>query len=125
MEERESQDVAEVTITVDWSDAATIPVTHVNQFVAQPGPPTMEGSPDGVYLLVGSIAPPIIPSDPEGQRRVFAALKDGLKVTGHARFHLSRERLEELIAILQQTADNYDELHARTQAKRTTEGDTP
>ncbi|NJP25271.1 hypothetical protein OHB01_26765 [Microbispora hainanensis] len=101
--------VENFAIVVDWSDAAGVPITHVNQFVAQPGPPTLEGGPDGIYLLLGSIPPPLIPRDTEGQRRAIETLKaTGLKVDIHGRFHMSRARLEELIQVLQTTADTYD-----------------
>ncbi|GIH72674.1 MULTISPECIES: hypothetical protein [Sphaerimonospora] len=96
-------------VAVDWSEATGAPITHVNQFVAQPGPPTLEAGPDGIYLLLGSIPPPFIPRDIEGQRRAIETLKaTGLKVNVHGRFHMSRARLEELIQVLQTTADTYD-----------------
>lgn len=99
------------TISVDWSEASDLPTTHVNQFFVSPGPPTSQGVPDGVYLVLGSIPPPFVPSDSEGQRRALQALKDrGLKVSAHARYQLSRERLDELIQVLQQLADKYDEM---------------
>ncbi|WP_440070982.1 hypothetical protein [Streptosporangium sp. OZ121] len=110
MKERESPDLSELSVVVDWSTADGVPIEHVNQFIGQPGPPTLSRMPDGVFLLLGSIPPPVIPNDPEGQRRAIEGLKNGLKVTVHGRFHLSRERLEELIDVLQQTAANYDTL---------------
>ncbi|MEV7970026.1 hypothetical protein AB0O34_29175 [Sphaerisporangium sp. NPDC088356] len=98
-------------ITVDWSAANGVPITHVNQFVVQPGPPTAGAGPDGVYLMLGSIPPPMIPMDAEGQKRALELLKaTGLKVAVHGRFQMSRERLDELMQVLQQTAENYDRM---------------
>jgi hypothetical protein len=110
VQEQENPDLTELAVTVDWSTADSVPIEHVNQFIGQPGPPTLSRTPDGIFLLLGSIPPPIIPGDPEGQRRAIESLKNGLPVTIHGRFHLSRERLNELIDVLQQTAANYDAL---------------
>lgn len=98
-------------VSVDWAGEAGVPITHVNQFVAQPGPPTSTTAPDGVFLLIGSIPPPFIPRNLEGQKHALERLKiTGLKVDVHARYHMSRQRLEELIQVLQTTADTYDAL---------------
>jgi hypothetical protein len=111
VQEQENLVVENFPITVDWTAADEVPTTHVNQFVAQPGPPTAGAGPDGIYLLLGSIPPPLIPNDAEGQRRALEILKaTGLKVAVHGRFQMSRERLDELIQILQQTAENYDRM---------------
>jgi hypothetical protein len=107
--EQENEPVTLINVAVDWSAAAVSPTTHVNQFIAQIGPPISGVGPDGVYLLMGSIPPPlVIGNDPETRQRSLDALKDGLKVTVHGRFQMSRERLEELIQVLHATADNYD-----------------
>ena len=99
----------EITVSVDWSKAAEAPTLHVNQFVGQVGTPTAEGNPDGVYLLLGSVRPPVIVgSDEEARRRAIDELKGGLKVTVHGCFHMSRERLDEMIRVLQTTAEHYD-----------------
>ncbi|MBG0815579.1 hypothetical protein [Planomonospora sp. ID82291] len=116
---QENPTVSELAVTAGWSAANGVPIQHVNQFVGQPGPPTLNRTPDDVFLLFGSVPPPFVPGDPEGRRRAVEALKDGLPVTVHARFHLSRERLEELIDVLQQTAANHDATveQARTEIK--------
>lgn len=98
-----------VTISVDWSGLASARVQHVNQFIVQVGPPTLEGPPDGVYLALGHLSPPlIIGKDAEAQARELEALKDGVPIEILGRFHLSRVRLDELIKVLQETVDNYD-----------------
>lgn len=111
-------EVEPFTISVDWSNAADLPTTHVNQFFVTPGPPTSHGAPDGVYLVLGSIPPPFVPGDKEGQRRAVQALKEhGLKVTAHARYQMSRERLEELIVALQALSEKYDEMAERSRGE--------
>jgi hypothetical protein len=99
-----------LTVAVDWSDAANAPTQHVNQFAGVIGPPTQSGVPDGVYLVMGIAPPPVIVGpDTEARRRVIEELRaSGLKVTAYGRFHMSRERLGEIINVLQTTAAQYD-----------------
>jgi hypothetical protein len=100
--------MAQFALAVDWAAAADVPTTHVNQFAAQAGPPNVDGTPDGVYLLFGSIAPPLIfGKDETTLMRELESLKS-ITVTVHDRFHMSRARLGELIDVLQQAAVNYD-----------------
>ncbi|RSN12784.1 hypothetical protein DMB42_11440 [Nonomuraea sp. WAC 01424] len=111
-------------VTVDWSDLDGMPITHVNQFLVQAGPPTAGAGPDGVYLVIGSIPPPFIPRDTEGQRQAIEALKaTGIRVTIHGRYQMSRERLDELIQVLQQTADQYDALVDKAAAAQSEQGE--
>ncbi len=99
---------AQVSLTVDWTDASDKPTLHVNQFALQPGPPTAEGVPDGLYLLLGNIAPPLVFSkDAESLKREIESL-GGIRVMVHGRFHMSRARLGELIDALNLMAKNYD-----------------
>lgn len=95
-------------VAVDWAAAADIPTLHVNQFAAQVGIPTRDGVPDGLDLLLGSIAPPLLfGKDAAAQQREIESL-GSVSVIVHGRFHLSRARLDELIDVLQQAAGNYD-----------------
>lgn len=100
----------QVTVRLDWADAATTSTEHVNQVLAQIGGPTgREGVPDGIYLTFGAVAPPIIPSDEEGRRLAIQELASGLlKVTVRSKLHMSREIVDELIRVLQTTAAMYD-----------------
>jgi hypothetical protein len=94
---------------VDWSDAAGTPVSFVNQFVAQLGPPTRSGRPDGIYLLLGNVAPPLIVGDDDEARRPYIeAAIAGIKPEVHGQFYFSRERLDELIHSLHTIAENFD-----------------
>jgi hypothetical protein len=73
------------------------------------GPPTRDGIPDGIYLALGNIAPPIIIGDDETRQKTIDAIKEsGLQVDVYGHYHLSRERLTDLIEALQQTVKNYD-----------------
>ncbi|GGP02351.1 hypothetical protein LDL08_38535 [Nonomuraea glycinis] len=73
--------------------------------------------------MLGTIPPPLIPQDVEGRRQALDVLKDnGIKVMVHGRYQMSRERLDELIQVLQQTADQYDTLVDRA-AKAQSEHD--
>jgi len=70
-------------------------------------------------MLLGHIEPPlIIGTDRENRLREFEAQKN-IKVNVHGSFHLSRERLDELIHVLQQTASNYDQAKDMVQQKAT------
>ena len=109
MTEADTQLGQEIRIPVDWSSAAGVPVAYVNQFVAQIGPPTRSGTPDGIYLLLGSVAPPLIVGDDDEARRPYVeAAMVGVKPEVHGQFYLTRERLDELIHALYTIAENFD-----------------
>lgn len=86
-----------------------MPASHVNQFVAQIGSPTQDGPPDGIYLVVGHVAPPILLGAPE---EIKAHLEDltanGIEPEVFAKLHFSRARAVELIKVLQTTVERYD-----------------
>ena len=50
----------QVPMTLDWSEIENYPSSHVNQLIAQIGPPSSNGVPDGLYVAMGSVAPPVI-----------------------------------------------------------------
>lgn len=99
----------QVLVGLDWSEAEQAPAHHVNQVLAQVGPPSSKGVPDGIYVALGSVSPPVIPADEERREARVAQLTGGvLKVTVHARVQMSREALGDLIQVLQTTANQYD-----------------
>jgi len=99
----------QVSVRLDWSAAEACPAQHVNQVLVQVGPPSESGVPDGIYVTVGSISPPVIPADPEGRAARVAELTASiLKVAVHGRVSMSREVLDDLMRLLKLTADQYD-----------------
>jgi hypothetical protein len=109
--EEQSRETAQDTfaLLLDWGEAYDAPRAHVNQFLGQVGVPLADGTPDGVWLVLGSVSPPIVVgADPEARQRQIDALKGTARVTVHGRFQMSRARLDELIGVLQETAANYD-----------------
>ncbi|MET8908401.1 hypothetical protein [Micromonospora sp. NPDC004551] len=101
-------DSQQITVRVVWKDVDTIPVEPANQFAAMVGLPTGSGAPDGVIIVMGYAAPPVLLGTPDEVRRTAADLVE-LPVDVKARFVLTRERLGELIKVLQITAQQYDE----------------
>ena len=100
----------QVPMRLDWNDIENHPSFHVNQLIAQIGPPSSNGVPDGFYLAMGSVTPPVILGDDDDQRMArIAELAGGvLTVDVHARIHVSREVLGDIITVLQRVADQYD-----------------
>jgi hypothetical protein len=98
-----------VVVKLDWSDATAGDAQHVNQVLGQVGPPSGTGVPDGIYVSLGSVAPPIIPIEEEERRRAIEALLSfPVRVSVHGRIHMSREVLDDVIRVLQATAAQYD-----------------
>jgi hypothetical protein len=96
-----------VTVRLDWDEAATVPVQHANQALGQLGTP-VKGIPDGIYLILGSVEPLVIP-DEESRARVIEDLAaNGVRVTVHGRFHISRQAADELMRVLGQSVALYD-----------------
>ena len=109
------EDVSEVAsqlvkVRIDWSEAETGQAPHVNQALGQVGPPGTDGMPDGIYVTIGSLAPPpLLEGDDDVRDRLLEKLTTrGAKVTVVSQVHMSRQMLGDFIAILQVTAANYD-----------------
>ena len=67
-----------------------------------------------LVLIVAAAAPPvIIPGSRESVTRQLDRLDRRLPVAVHGRYFLTRERLSELITVLTETAQKYDEAAAR------------
>lgn len=117
----EPQIPEQIQVHLDWGAASEIPVAPVNQFAMVIGPPTKNGIPDGIFLILGNVVPPIILGDnPELKRRsIEAAQQTGLQVDVYGRYHLSRDRLSDLIEGLQAAASAYD-LTARSRSETET-----
>ena len=113
----------QVAVRLDWSAAEACPAQHVNQVLVQVGPPSESGVPDGIYVTVGSISPPVIPADPEGRAaRVAELTASVVKVAVYGRVSMSREVLDDLMRVLKLTADQYDAAVALARRPRAPEG---
>jgi hypothetical protein len=99
-----------VKARLDWSAVENAHAPHATQAIAQVGSPGSDGMPDGIYLTMGSIPPPVlIDGEPEVQAKLIERLRaEGVKVNVLGQFHMSRQMLKDLIVILQQTAAKYD-----------------
>jgi len=91
----------QASVRLDWSATEACPAQHVDQVLVHMGPPSEGGVPDGIYVAMGSISPPVIPADPE---RTASAVK----VAVYGRVTMSREVLDDLIRLLKAGADQYD-----------------
>lgn len=99
-----------VAVPVRWN-LEGVPTLFANQWLATLGPPTADGVPDGIYLVLGTVAPPIIIGDTPEARKAYveAATRGGLTAEIHGRFFLTRGRLDEVITVLETVRDRYDE----------------
>lgn len=99
----------QIMVELDWGEAEETSAQHVNQVLAQLGPPSSMGVPDGIYVALGTVSPPVIPPDDDRREARVAELAGSvLRVAVHTRIHLSREALRDVIDVLQTTAAQYD-----------------
>ena len=105
----EAEAPAAIQLLQDWSATADVTVQHVNQALAQIGLPSQDGVPDGIYLSLGSSEPPLVFGSEEERQQALETLGT-IKITVHGRFHISRGRLNDLIRVLQTTAEQYDRI---------------
>ena len=104
-----------VSVRVDWSEVEEAHAIHVNQVLAQVGGILRDGHPDGVTISFGSAPIPAIMGDrdPEGTQKRLARLRtEGIKVNVVGQFHLSRQILDELINLLTETREKFDQAEA-------------
>lgn len=107
----ESQQNPEVVaVPVRWN-LEGVPTLFANQFVVTLGPPTIDGVPDGIYMVFGTVAPPLIIGDTPDARKAYveAATRGGLTAEIHGRYFMTRERVGEVITALEVIRDRYDE----------------
>jgi hypothetical protein len=100
---------ASVTLSAVWSNLDDVPVLPANAFLLQLGAPGPDGRPDPAIVTVGFLAPPALTGTPEEQAAMLAAL-GAVSIRAHAKYLLTRPRLQELIQYLQGLADNWDRL---------------
>ena len=113
----------QVTVSLDWSAYAAERPEHVNQVIAQLGAPTPDGVPDGVYVALGNVLPPVVAagSDIEVQKQLAELQGSTVKVDIAGRFHMSRGLLDAIIQVLQSTAAQYDAAVRQAQAGKSPE----
>jgi hypothetical protein len=98
-----------VNVRLDWSETESAHAGHVNQILAQVGPPGSDGVPDGIYVTMGSVPPPVlIEGDATHEQLLEKITTSGVKVNVLGQFHMSRTMLSDFIQVLQTTADKYD-----------------
>ena len=101
-------------VAVVWPGADGLPVQMVNQFIAQLGAPSgLAGSasaPEGVYLLLGTVAPPlVIGVDAAAQAAAMAKIKS-VHVQPAGRFFLTRDHAANLASVLTIACAQYDQV---------------
>jgi hypothetical protein len=99
-----------VKVRVDWSEVENARAYHVTQAIGQVGPPGSDGMPDGIYVTLGTIAPPaLLDGDAEAVSQALERLTSrGAKVNVVSQVHMSRQMLNDFIGVLQATAAKYD-----------------
>lgn len=112
--------MSHVTVSVDWKEIEELEPRHINQMMGQLGNPGPDGIPDGLYLGLGVVTPPVLQAtSPEEALKLAASLQGtSVTVTPHGRFHMSRAVLGTLIKTLQATADQYDNAVAQAESAR-------
>lgn len=99
-------------VELTWGNVQDLPLNFVNQIVAQLGAPAgPEQVPDGIIVILGHAAPPVIVGSEEAIQRQVDALSS-VQVQPLGRFVMSRERAEELLQVLAQSVAQYDEIVA-------------
>jgi hypothetical protein len=95
-----------VQVSIIWPEVDEVPVLKANQFLGQisQGP---AGQPEDFVVTIGYFPPPVLLGTPEEQRATMRAL-GAISVKTLSRVSLSRDRLGELIKVLQTIAEQYD-----------------
>jgi hypothetical protein len=109
-----------LNIAVTWEGIDDVPILFVNQVLGQ------VGQQSEIILSFGQMAPPAILGNTQEERERQLRELSPLSIKPIARLALTRPGLEQLVAVLQQTLENYDkaqELIAQAQrAAETGEG---
>lgn len=108
----------QIAVSLDWHSAADVEPLHVNQVMAQIGIPAPNGVPDGIYIALGRILPPVAGGpDEESQQKALADLQGStMQVSVQGRFIMSRDLLESFIDVLTRAARQYDTAAAQGQS---------
>jgi hypothetical protein len=90
-------------IPTAWIGTEELPVHFANAFGAVVGP-------DAIFLTFGSMTPPGIEGATEAEREAQLQAIGYIPIRPIARIALAPARLDEMIAALQETSNNYKEL---------------
>ncbi|MFF6887590.1 hypothetical protein ACFY9F_30895 [Streptomyces sp. NPDC012421] len=102
----EEQPDKALTLGLTWRNGDQ-PARPANQFIVTVGLPTSQGRPDEIYLAFGQVEPPMLTGSPAQMEEQLRTL-GSLPVETLGRYVVSRDRLQELIDVLQRTAELYD-----------------
>lgn len=102
----DNPDARVYTLSVQWPPEQPKPQV-ANQFAISLGVPTGDG-PDAVYLMIGHVDPPFVVGPPDDVAGQVASL-GAVTVDVLGRYVFTRSRLDELIRLLQNAADAYDQ----------------
>jgi hypothetical protein len=86
------------------------PVMAVNQFAVQLTP-APSGEPEAALLMFGLASPPVITGTPEAVEKALEELTD-IVLQPVGRIYLTRERMQELLQVLSQAAQQWDAARA-------------
>ncbi|MDR6117290.1 hypothetical protein QE370_000474 [Aeromicrobium sp. SORGH_AS981] len=101
--------MTEIQMTPSWS-VDDLTLHPINQVAVSLAPPAGGGVPDGILIYLGHALPPILLGTEDEVRAQLTALGGELKVQGRGLFLFSRDRAAELVAILQGSIDQYDNI---------------
>lgn len=91
-----------ISVPLVWVGAEDLPVQFLNQFIGVV-------QPNEIFLMLGSLMPPPIMGETVEERKAQAERVPFVPIKPIVRLGLTPERLKELIGVLQQTMDNYEE----------------
>ncbi len=109
----------QIQVRINWGAVEDATPLHANQVLAQLGAPGSGSRPDGVIITFGSApTPPLMGDrDPENTKRLVERLRaEGIRVNVLGQYHVTRQLLDEVIKLLQETATKYDEAEAAAAA---------
>jgi hypothetical protein len=97
----ENGDPDHVAVRLLWIDLDEVVIQHANQFVGQ-------ANGEEIYLSLGCAPPPVIMGDTPDERRAQAQNIGYIPVRPIARVSMTRDHLDQLIRVLNQTVEIYE-----------------
>jgi hypothetical protein len=102
----------QTSVNLDWGEVAALEPSHVNQVMTQVGNPGPDGTPDGIYVGLGHVSPPIVPPGTSVEQAAEELRGSNVPVKALGRYHMSRAMVgvDKLIGDLRRVAEQYDAL---------------